>query len=131
VTLVDTSVWIDWFKRGKRPATQLLDKLIDAVDLALAPVILQELLMGARNPEQLLKLRGHFQAMRVLSHTPKTYANAGELYARCRWVGVTPRSPHDCLIAETAIEHDVPLLTDDRDFKAIARVAPGLRLVVK
>jgi len=50
------------------------------------------------------------------------------LYARCRWKGITPRSPHDCLIAQLAIENDVELLQDDRDFRLIARVEPALRL---
>lgn len=129
MTLVDSSVWIDWFKRGRRPATLLLDELIDTASLALAPVVLQELLMGARNPEQLSRLRRHFDAMRMLPPSVQTYAFAGELYARCRWAGITPRSPHDCLIAATAIEHGVPLLHDDRDFERIAEVEPGLRLL--
>jgi predicted nucleic acid-binding protein len=40
----------------------------------------------------------------------------------------TPRSPHDCLIACIAIEHGTPLLHDDKDFEAIARVEPRLLL---
>ncbi len=51
------------------------------------------------------------------------------LYARCRWKGITPRSPHDSLIAQLAIEHRPPLLQDDRDFKQIARVEPALTLL--
>jgi predicted nucleic acid-binding protein len=55
-----------------------------------------------------------------------TYADAGSLYARCRWRGYTPRSPHDCLIAQLAIEHRAPLLHDDRDFEPIAQIEPRL-----
>lgn len=67
----------------------------------------------------------------MLASTRHTYAAAGALYARCRWAGITPRSPHDCLIAQTAIEHGLPLLHDDRDFERIADVEPGLRLLVE
>ncbi len=42
---------------------------------------------------------------------------------------VTVRSPHDCLIAQIAIEHEVPLLQDDADFERIARVEPRLSFV--
>ena len=95
----------------------------------MAPVVLQELLQGAAGAQQLVALRDHFEALPQLLPSLRTYANAGALYARCRWAGVTQRSPHDCLIAQTAIEHGVPLLHDDRDFELIAEVEPGLRLV--
>ncbi len=127
--LVDTSVWIDWLHAGSRPATALLDRLIDEVDIVSTPVVLQELLQGARGPEHLLELRAHFAQLPQLLPTPGTYAEAGALYARCRWSGITVRSPHDCLIARIAIEGAVPLLQDDRDFGLIARVEPLLRLV--
>lgn len=55
-------------------------------------------------------------------------ASAGELYARARWAGLTPRSPHDCLTAATAVAVDVPLLHDRRDFEVLARVERRLRL---
>lgn len=58
--LVDTSVWIDWLRQGTRPASLVLDRLIDEDDIRLAPVVLQELLQGARGPEQLAELRTYF-----------------------------------------------------------------------
>lgn len=54
---------------------------------------------------------------------------AAELYARARWRAITPRSPHDCLIAVTAIEEDVPLLHDDGDFEHLATVEHRLKLL--
>lgn len=85
--------------------------------------------MGARGATQLDSLRAHFDKVAVLLPTRRTYADAGALYARCRWAGITPRSPHECLIAQTAIEHSVPLLHDDRDFELMARGEPALRLL--
>jgi len=129
VTLVDTSVWIDWLRRGSRPATLVLDKLVDEDDIVLAPVVLQELLQGARGPEQLGELRRYFEPLPMLLPSAATYAEAGALYARCRWAGVTPRSPHDCLIAQLAVEHGVALLQDDHDFEAIAGLESRLVLL--
>ncbi len=54
---------------------------------------------------------------------------AGTLYARCRWHGITPRRPHDCLIAQHALEAGVPLLQADRDFARLAQVEPALQLL--
>lgn len=127
--LVDTSVWIDWLRAGASPATSLLDRLLDEDDIVLAPVVLQELMQGARGAEQLEELRAYFDALPVLLPTRQTYEAAGALYARCRWAGITPRSPHDCLIAQAAIEHGVLLLHDDRDFELIATLESGLRLL--
>ena len=53
---------------------------------------------------------------------------ASRLYASCRRAGKTPRSSNDCLIARIAVEHDLHLLEDDRDFEAIATVEKGLKL---
>ena len=131
MVLVDTAVWIDWLRGCATPATAGLDALLDEGDACIAPVILQELLQGARSPQALTELRQRFAVLPMLEPAPggATHAEAGALYARCRWTGVTPRSPHDCLIARLAVEYDLPLLHDDRDFEAIASVEPALRLL--
>lgn len=129
VILVDTPVWIDWLRRGTRPGSRVLERLLDVQDIALAAVILQELLQGARGVSELARLRNSFAGLPLLVPDANTYADAGALYARCRWAGTTPRSPHDCLIAQTAIEHGLPLLHDDADFERIAAVEPRLRLL--
>lgn len=95
----------------------------------LAPVILQELLQGARSENEFTTLHREFGDQPMLMPTLETFIFAGSLYARGRWQGVTIRSPHDCLIAALAVEHDVPLLTRDRDFQAIVEIEPRLQLV--
>lgn len=69
--LVDTSVWIDWLRRGNRPATRVLDRLIDEDDIVLAAVVLQELLQGARGEQQLAELRVSFDKMPAFLPTEK------------------------------------------------------------
>jgi predicted nucleic acid-binding protein len=130
VVLVDTGVWIDWLRQVPSPQTTALGALLDDGDACLAPVIFQELLQGARTPAALQTLRRRFGALPMLlgSDPTHTHRRAGELYARARWQGITPRSPHDCLIVATAVEHRVPLLHGDRDFDALARIEPALTL---
>lgn len=133
MVLVDTTVWIDFLRDKPTQPTRLLRRLLDRDEAALAPVIFQELLQGAASPEKLEKLREYFSELACLSPVEPmaTHGAAAELYARCRWAGMTPRSPHDCLIAQTAIEHGVRLLHDDRDFAAIARVDSRLKLYLR
>ncbi len=128
MVLVDTTVWIDWLRQHTTPAVAALDALLDDGDAALVPVVLQELLQGAASVAALRTLRRSFGALPMLLSTDIAagHVMAGELYARCRWQGITPRSPHDCLIAALAVEHGLPLLHDDRDFDQIARIEPRL-----
>lgn len=130
MTLVDTTIWIDWLRAKDTAPARALAALLDEGEAALCPVILQELLQGAASPTALRTLKGRFSALPMLAPLPpiEQHALAGELYARARWSGLTPRSPHDCLIAATAVAADVPLLHDDRDFEVLARVERRLRL---
>lgn len=129
--LVDTTVWLDFPRnRDTKPVTKL-KKLLQTGEAVIAPVILQELLQGASSPENFERLRAHFAALPSLRprSDAATHIAAASLYARCRWQGITPHSPHDCLIAQLCIEHKVSLLHDDRDFKSLASVEPKLKLV--
>ena len=132
MALVDSTVWIDLLRGNDSPAVLTLRRLLAEGQAVTAPVILQEVLQGASSPANLQRLREHFLALPMVEPAPGgvTHAAAGELYARCRWQGVTPRSPHDCLIAQLAIEHDLSLLHDDRDFVALAGMDGRLRLMV-
>jgi hypothetical protein len=129
--LVDTSAWIGLLRNVDRPAVQLLKRILDSeTPVALTPPILQEILQGAGSDAQFATLQRYFADLPLLASGDLTATPiaAARLYCRCRWVGVTPRSSNDCLIACQAIEHGVALLHDDRDFEAIARVEPQLQL---
>jgi len=130
--LVDTSAWIGLLRNGDRPAVHHLKRILDSeTTVALTPLILQEILQGAGSDAHFATLQRYFADLPLLasSNLTATHIAAAHLYCRCRWAGVTPRSSNDCLIACQAIEHDVVLLHDDRDFEAIARVEPRLQLL--
>jgi predicted nucleic acid-binding protein len=127
--LIDTSIWIDYF--GARPgaAARRLDELVlSDTAFALTPVILQEILQGTRTPQEFKKLRANLVTQRFLLplDAVASYVGAADIYAKCRWAGITPRSTIDCLISQIAIEHNAPLLHNDADFNRIAKVVPEL-----
>jgi predicted nucleic acid-binding protein len=130
VVLVDSSVWIDLLRAQATPQVAALRSLLAADEAALAPVIFQEILQGAASPKHFAKLKDYFGSLPFLlpAHPIETYAAAAEVYVACRRKGITPRSPHDCLVACIAAEYAVPLLHDDRDFEALASVERGLKL---
>jgi hypothetical protein len=130
--LVDSSVWIPFLRGDPTPAVGLLVATLQRGEAVwLAPPILQEVLQGAENAERFARWDRVLGELPLLTQADArtTARQAALLYARCRWAGVTPRSANDCLIAVHAISHGVPLLQNDRDFPAIARVEPALVLV--
>jgi len=129
VILVDSSVWISLLRGQQSPNCAALVRILNDGDAAIVPVVLQELLGGARSESSLQRLQDRLGALPMLMVSTATHASAGALYARCRWQGITPRSPRDCLIAWSAIEHDVPVLQQDADFRRIQRVEQRLKLL--
>ncbi|MEO7742252.1 MAG: PIN domain-containing protein, partial [Usitatibacter sp.] len=114
------------------PKVAILDSLLEGDDLVgVAPIILQEVLQGADSSQRFERWRREFTGlMCYLPLDPvDTHIEAARLYAACRRAGNTPRSGNDCLIARIAVEHDVPLLENDRDFEAIAMAEKRLHLL--
>lgn len=130
MVLVDSSVWIDLLRDVRTPQTTILRELLPRREAALTAVVYQEILQGAATPAHFVKLKKYFRTLPFLNpaHPIETWEAAAELYMRCRQHGYTPRSPHDCLVAQIALEHKVKLLHDDRDFMAIAKIEPRVKL---
>ena len=122
MVLVDTTVWIDFFHDRPEPHVAVLEGLVeDDEDLCLCGVILTEVLQGIRHDSEYRKTRDHFDTLLFLPMGQTTVVRAAEIYRSLRKKGITVRKPVDCMIASVAIEHDLPLLHNDRDFGQIAK----------
>lgn len=129
--LIDTSVWIDFIRGKPNPAVEQLRAILTTEQTAgISPVIYQEILQGSESEQRFKQFRDYF--MELNFYHPKdptnSYAQAAYLYFSCRRKGITIRSTIDCLIAQTAIEHNLILLHSDKDFLRIAEVNPQLQL---
>jgi predicted nucleic acid-binding protein len=130
VYLIDTSVWIDSLRQIDNAPSQLFKSLIaDRAPYGITGVIYQEVLQGARGQEDFDQLRTYLASLTFWHplHPVETYAEAADLYRRCRARGITVRSTLDCLIARLAIEHGLILVHNDRDYDHIAEVEPSLK----
>jgi len=123
--LVDTSVWIDFFNGVSSVPRVSLRKLLEAEEeVCISSYILAETLQGFKNEREFEAAKRHLLYLPILDLTnPESYISAAQLYRTCRKRGVTIRKTADCLIAQTAIEHGVPLLHNDKDFDRIASVS--------
>ena len=88
-------------------------------------MIYQEVLQGAKSEKEYAGLKKYLSSQRFFHPKDpiKTYAKAAGIYFRCRKKGITVRSTVDCMIAQIAIESELLLLHNDRDFEAMAAVA--------
>ena len=118
--LVDTSVWVDFF-RNQPAAIALVSELADQHRAVVCGTILQETLQGAKTEKELAFLRAQMSLWHFQPEQPEDFAIAAGLYARLRWQGVTV-PPADCLIAAVAMRIDAVLCSPDAHFGRM----PGL-----
>jgi predicted nucleic acid-binding protein len=129
MTLVDTTVWINFFKGHDTPHVRHLETLIGAdEDICICGVILTEVLQGVREDKDYDAVSTRFDAFLYLPMSQKTFRKSAEMYRLLRKKGVAIRNSVDCMIAAVAIEHDMPLLHNDRDFFPMANHC-GLKVI--
>ena len=130
--ILDTSAWIEFLRvTGSRADLALRRAFKNASPIWIPEVVYREVLQGASSPQNFMRLQVALDELSpYTSPDPSELTrNAALLYARCRWQGITIRSPNDCLIAACAIEADVPLLHADCDFLTLASIDKRLKLI--
>lgn len=114
--LVDTSVWIDYFRTPDSPSAQKLDAALESIEVVIGDLILVEMLQGLREGPQLKLVRASTTAFRVVSLCgPNLAPKAAANYRSLRKAGITIRGTIDVIIATWCVENGVPLLHNDRD----------------
>jgi hypothetical protein len=127
VILVDTSVLVDYLRGRVTQAGRIFDALVSREDpFFVTPLVVQEVLQGAADEREWRRLRAYLTTqLRVdVRDRLESHLAAARIYFDCRRRGLTVRSLVDCLIAQVALENDLDLLHNDRDFEAIAAVRP-------
>lgn len=124
--LVDTSVWIDFFNGyDSREAMRLAEAIAEGDSISVPGIVLTEILLGLRDDAEAARIADLLGAFDEIAGPTRTdYAEAARIYRVCRLRGFTIRSTIDCLIAHLSLRDGIPLLTKDRDFKAIAQCLP-------
>ena len=122
MVLVDTTVWIDFFSARSYPHVKVLEKLIlNREDICLCGIILTEILQGIRKDSEFNRTRDLLDNLIYLSMPHSVFFKSAEIYRNLRRKGITIRKPMDCMIASVALEHDIPLLHNDKDFIPIEK----------
>ncbi|HXS95789.1 MAG TPA: PIN domain nuclease [Candidatus Limnocylindrales bacterium] len=127
--LVDSSVWIDYFKGTVSAQTEKLDRLLGQQPLAIGDLILTEVLQGFDDQRDFHSARKVLTSLMVVELGGREIAiQAAKNCRALRRLGVTVRKTIDTVIATKCIEDGYELLHADRDFEPFARYL-GLRTV--
>jgi len=117
MTIVDSSVWIDYFNGKINRETELLDQLMGQEQLGIFDLILTEVLQGFTGDGDFTLAKNALNALTFYSTGNKSAAiRCAENYRALRKKGITIRKTIDVIIATNCIELDLPLLHCDRDF---------------
>jgi predicted nucleic acid-binding protein len=117
VILVDSSVWIDFFRGTETAQTQQLDVLLGTEPLAVGDLILAEVLQGFSSEKDFNQAKKLLLGLDVVEIGGQDVAiQAAKNFRTLRQQGVTIRKTIDTLIATRCIESGYALLYSDRDF---------------
>ena len=117
MTLVDSSVWIDYFRGTLTPQTDTLNAMLGSAHIGVGDLILTEVLQGFRNDIDFQLAKRMLTSLTLVDLGGKSVAiQAAKNFRTLRLVGITIRKTIDTVIATRCIMDDYELLYSDRDF---------------
>lgn len=127
--LVDSSVWIDYFRGTPTPQADTLDRLLGVELLSTGDLILAEVLQGFENEQHFDIAKRMMMSLEIIDLGGLDIGiQAAKNFRALRRLGVTIRKTIDTVIATRCIESGYHLLHNDRDFDPFAKHL-GLRVL--
>lgn len=115
--LVDSSVWIDFFRGTVTPQVDALDRLLGEELVAIGDLMMAEVLQGFANERDFNKARRMLGALDLVEIGGRdVMIEAARYFRDLRARGITIRKTIDTLIATRCIVSGYRLLYSDRDF---------------
>lgn len=116
--LVDSSVWIDFFRGTESPEANRLDNLLGVQPVAIGDLMLVEVLQGFDSDHDFRRTKKMMESLQVVDLCGRELAvQAARNYRVLRARGITVRKTIDTIIATRCIANDTALLYSDRDFE--------------
>jgi predicted nucleic acid-binding protein len=129
MTIVDTTIWIDYLGGTANPHTDWLDRELNQQRLGLTDLILYEVLQSVRRDSTFTRVRRDLSKFEVFDTGGEALAVASAQNDRAlRSHGYTIRKTIDCLIATFCLTEGHSLLHRDHDFDPFERHL-GLRVL--
>lgn len=115
--LVDSSVWIDYFRGLPTAEAEKLDTLLGSEQVVTGDLVLVEVLQGFARDRDFAQAKKLLMRLEIVELGGRDVAiQAAQNFRTLRALGVTVRKTIDTVIATRCIESDYALLYSDRDF---------------
>lgn len=115
--LVDSSIWIDYFRGTSTPEAEALDSLLGTEPIATGDLILTEVLQGFVTDRDFNQAKRLLTSLVIVDLAGQAIAVQAAKNSRLlRAHGITVRKTIDTVIATRCIESRLSLLYSDRDF---------------
>jgi len=115
----DTSTWVAFLEGGEGGDTRMLDKALDDRQVVMVPVVLTELLSDPKLPSDVAETLSEVPLIEIgFGYWHRAGVLRATVLAKRRKARLA-----DALIAQCCIDHSIPLITRDRDFRAFAKAA--------
>lgn len=120
--LVDSSVWVDYFRGKPTAQTERLEGLLDSQELGIGDLILTEVLQGCKFDKEFNEVRRLLARLElVVLGGDDVAVEAARNYRKLRALGITVRGTIDVVLATRCLVSRHQLLHSDRDFDAFER----------
>ena len=120
--LVDSSVWIDYFRGLPTPQADYLDELLGVEAVCIGDLILTEVLQGFVQDRDFDRAKALLATLDIVELGGRDVAvQAATYFRRLRRLGITVRKTIDTVIATRCIRDGLTLLYNDRDFDPFVR----------
>ncbi len=118
--MVDTCIWVDFFKDSDPGISDKLENLISEDRVLLSDVVRAELLVGSRDKNEVNELNSVLDGLNIAEINSETFAKAGELGFIMRRAGFTlPLT--DLIIAAQAMHRESLIWTYDKHFSTLEK----------
>jgi predicted nucleic acid-binding protein len=119
--VVDSTVWVDFFKGRNAPHVRRLNAALGATEIIVGDLMLCEVLQGLDSEREARQVEALLRRFEIVTMGGDAIAiAAARNFRSLRRRGITIRKTIDMLIGTWCIENRRPLLHNDKDFHPMA-----------
>ena len=122
--LVDSSIWIEFFRRPDAPTSLVLDYLLAQRLVCTTGLVKAEVVPGAQSPGDFRRLRSLFEALPLAPERDGFWAHLARFRYRLHRNSVFGIGIPDLIIATVAIQNRKLVFTADEDFTRMMPYVP-------
>jgi len=119
--LIDTSIWIDYFRNKSSKISEKVDSILSNHEVYVPKIVIAELIQGAKSEREISVIEDFLGAFNIIDQKEDTWLKTGKLCFNLRKKGKNINLT-DCYIAIIADEHKCQIFTLDEHFKEIQKM---------